>query len=203
MSLTASTMLPLGSKAPSFTLTDTETGKAVSLSEFAGAPALLIIFLCNHCPFVKHLQHRLAALVREYQAKDVAVVGTLVAELTTELAEAQEAIRRADLAIPDFEKRQKAAKATLITQQRRENLAVLEAILPELEEAYRVTAEIQRRVHVAANREQTLASDSSVARVHDGYAMEPSLIPPLDYLGPDLSQQPARVRQFRQLLGKL
>lgn len=83
MSLTASTMLPLGSRAPSFTLTDTETGKAVSLSEFAGAPALLIIFLCNHCPFVKHLQHPLAALVQEYQAKHVAVVGISSNDVTS------------------------------------------------------------------------------------------------------------------------
>ncbi len=83
MSLTASTMMPLGSKAPDFSLTDTATGKLVSLSEFAGAPALMVIFLCNHCPFVKHLQHQMAALVREYQAKEVAVVGISSNDVTS------------------------------------------------------------------------------------------------------------------------
>jgi peroxiredoxin len=71
---TASTMLPLGTPAPDFSLPDVE-GQTVSLSDFAGAPALLVIFMCNHCPFVKHVAARLADLAREYQARGVAVVG--------------------------------------------------------------------------------------------------------------------------------
>ena len=74
MGLTASTMLPLGSKAPDFRLPETG-GKTVALDDFADAPALLVIFLCNHCPYVKHVRHALAALTKEYQAKGVAVVG--------------------------------------------------------------------------------------------------------------------------------
>ena len=71
---TASTMLTLGTKAPGFSLPDTN-GKTVSLSDFSNAPALLVIFMCNHCPFVKHIRSQLAALVKDYQAKGVAVVG--------------------------------------------------------------------------------------------------------------------------------
>ena len=71
---TASTMLALGTKAPDFSLPDTN-GKTVSLSDLADAPAVLVIFMCNHCPFVKHIRTPLAALVKEYQAKGVAVVG--------------------------------------------------------------------------------------------------------------------------------
>jgi peroxiredoxin len=71
---TASTMLPLGTEAPDFSLPDT-AGKTVSLSDFAEAPALLVIFMCNHCPFVKHLAGQLAALAKEYQDRGAAVVG--------------------------------------------------------------------------------------------------------------------------------
>ncbi len=74
MALTPSTMLPLGSKAPGFRLPDTE-GNQVDLKDFAGSPALLVAFICNHCPYVKHVREELAKLAREYQAKGVAVVG--------------------------------------------------------------------------------------------------------------------------------
>jgi len=74
MALTPSTMLALGSKAPDFRLPDTE-GKTVSLADFRDAPALLVIFLCNHCPYVKHVRHELAKLARDYQAKGVGAVG--------------------------------------------------------------------------------------------------------------------------------
>lgn len=71
---TASTMLPLGTKAPDFSLLNVD-GTTVSLSDFRDAPALLVIFMCNHCPFVKHVAPELARLAREYQAQGVAVVG--------------------------------------------------------------------------------------------------------------------------------
>ncbi|MDY7109349.1 MAG: thioredoxin family protein [Planctomycetota bacterium] len=73
MVATPSTMLELGTPAPPFTLPDTE-GRTVSLDDLAGARALLVMFICNHCPFVKHVAPELAALGREYQDKGVAVV---------------------------------------------------------------------------------------------------------------------------------
>jgi peroxiredoxin len=71
---TASTMLPLGTKAPQFTLVNVD-GREVSTADFKGAPALLVIFMCNHCPFVIHVSDELARLAREYQERGVAVVG--------------------------------------------------------------------------------------------------------------------------------
>lgn len=73
MAATPSTMLPLGTKAPIFSLPDT-TGKQVSLQTFSGAPALLVMFICNHCPFVKHLRSALAALGNDYLPQGVAIV---------------------------------------------------------------------------------------------------------------------------------
>jgi peroxiredoxin len=67
-------MLPLGTAAPNFSLPDT-TGKVVSLADFSDAKALLVIFMCNHCPYVKHLAAELAALGREYPERGAAVVG--------------------------------------------------------------------------------------------------------------------------------
>ena len=72
---TPSTMLPLGTPAPDFSLPEPATGKIVSRDDFADAPALLVMFLSNHCPFVKHVRRGLAGLVKEYQAKGVAAVG--------------------------------------------------------------------------------------------------------------------------------
>jgi peroxiredoxin len=74
MAVTPSTMLPLGTIAPDFSLPNVD-GRMVSLSDFQDAPALLVIFMCNHCPFVKHVASALAELAKEYQAKGVAVVG--------------------------------------------------------------------------------------------------------------------------------
>ena len=73
MALTNSTMLPLGSKAPDFSLPDTES-KRVSLADFKNAPALLMMFICNHCPYVQHVAFAVAKLASEYQKKGAAVV---------------------------------------------------------------------------------------------------------------------------------
>jgi peroxiredoxin len=69
-----STMVPLGTHAPDFRLPDT-SGKMVGLSDFAQAPALAIIFMCNHCPYVKHVRAGLAQLARDYQARRVQFIG--------------------------------------------------------------------------------------------------------------------------------
>ncbi|MBV5318963.1 MAG: thioredoxin family protein [Desulfobulbaceae bacterium] len=74
MVLTASTMLELGATAPPFSLPDT-AGAIVTREHFSEAAALLVVFLCNHCPYVKHVQHELAAIGREYAERGVAMVG--------------------------------------------------------------------------------------------------------------------------------
>ena len=74
MVLTPSTMLPLGTAAPDFSLMNID-GKTLSLADLSDASAMLVIFMCNHCPFVKHVADALAALAAEYQAKGVAIVG--------------------------------------------------------------------------------------------------------------------------------
>lgn len=74
MALTPSTMLPLGTPAPDFQLPDTN-GKIVSLADFKDQAALLVIFMCNHCPYVIHIRAGLAQLARDYAAKNVGIVG--------------------------------------------------------------------------------------------------------------------------------
>jgi peroxiredoxin len=73
MAATASTMLPLGTAAPDFHLPDA-TGRLVSRDDFAASPALLVMFLCNHCPYVKHVAEEVVRLSREYQARGVGIV---------------------------------------------------------------------------------------------------------------------------------
>jgi peroxiredoxin len=70
-----STMLPLGTQAPDFKLTDAVSGMKVSRDHFREAPALLVMFLCNHCPYVRHVQKELARIVKEYQGRGLAAVG--------------------------------------------------------------------------------------------------------------------------------
>jgi len=72
MVATASTMLPLGTQAPRFDLPDPH-GKQVSSGQFQGSP-LLVAFICNHCPYVRHIRSEFAAVAKEYQARGVAVV---------------------------------------------------------------------------------------------------------------------------------
>lgn len=74
MALTASTMLPLGTKAPDFDLPEVVSGKATSLSTFAEKKALVVMFICRHCPFVKHIQKELVQLGKDYFTSDLAIV---------------------------------------------------------------------------------------------------------------------------------
>lgn len=71
---TASTMKKLGTPAPDFKLTSVD-GRLVGLDDFRDSPALLVIFMCNHCPFVKHVADGIAQLARDYQPRGVAIVG--------------------------------------------------------------------------------------------------------------------------------
>jgi peroxiredoxin len=71
---TASTMLPLGSKAHNFILTDTRSNQVVSLEDHRSPIATVIMFLSNHCPYVKHIQVKLVELTEEYQKKGIAFI---------------------------------------------------------------------------------------------------------------------------------
>ncbi len=75
MAFTESKMLELGTKAPDFTLTDTVSGKEISLSGLASDKATVVMFLCNHCPYVLHVNQEIVRLAKEYQEKGVAFVG--------------------------------------------------------------------------------------------------------------------------------
>ena len=74
MVLTPSTMVPLGSPAPDFTLKDVVSGRSVSLSTFSGKKALLVMFICRHCPYVQHIKDELSRLDKAYRAKDIALI---------------------------------------------------------------------------------------------------------------------------------
>src|SRR3974377_2376244 len=74
MAATLSTMLELGTLAPDFSLRDVATGKTICRDDFGGKDALLVIFLCAHCPYVVHVRPELARLGRDYAAQSVAIV---------------------------------------------------------------------------------------------------------------------------------
>ena len=74
MALTPSTMLALGTKAPDFDLPDAVSGKRMSLATFSGKQALLVMFICQHCPYVQHIKDELAKLGRDYAGKDAGIV---------------------------------------------------------------------------------------------------------------------------------
>lgn len=74
MVATNSTMLPLGTQALAFKLPDTH-GKKISLSDFQDVRALVVVFMCNHCPYVKHISSGLAQFARDYLPRGVAMVG--------------------------------------------------------------------------------------------------------------------------------
>ncbi len=74
MALTPSTMRALGTPAPVFSLPDVVTAKTVSLGDFGGKKALLVMFVCRHCPYVQHIKHELARLGKDYAAKDIGLV---------------------------------------------------------------------------------------------------------------------------------
>lgn len=74
MAQTPSNMMPLGTQAPEFTLPDAVSGRSLSLQELKGENATVIMFICNHCPFVKHIESELVKLGQVYPAKGVGIV---------------------------------------------------------------------------------------------------------------------------------
>jgi peroxiredoxin len=74
MAAVPSTMLELGTEAPNFRLRDAVSGRTFARDDFRDAPALLVMFISNHCPYVKHVRHELARIGHEYGARGVAIV---------------------------------------------------------------------------------------------------------------------------------
>jgi peroxiredoxin len=71
----ASVMLPLGTRAPAFALPDVVSGRTYSLDSFADKTALLVMFLCQHCPYVQHIQHGIAKLGQDYRDTGLGIIG--------------------------------------------------------------------------------------------------------------------------------
>lgn len=74
MALTRSTMLPVGTKAPDFSLTDVVSDRNISLETFKDKKALLVMFICRHCPYVQHVKYEIAKIGRDYKDKSVGIV---------------------------------------------------------------------------------------------------------------------------------
>ncbi len=74
MAYTESHMLPLGTKAPEFTLPDVVSGRMVQLKDVTGAPATVVMFLCNHCPYVLYVNEEIVRVATEFQARGVAFI---------------------------------------------------------------------------------------------------------------------------------
>lgn len=74
MAATASNMLPLGSVAPDFRLPDTVSGREYALQDLKGEQGTLILFICNHCPYVLHIKQQLIAIARQYAAPGIATI---------------------------------------------------------------------------------------------------------------------------------
>lgn len=83
MALTPSSMLELGTKAPDFNLPDTVSGKVLSLNELKSDIATVVVFICNHCPFVHHVNDKLVEIAHIYQAKGVRFVAISSNDVTT------------------------------------------------------------------------------------------------------------------------
>lgn len=94
MARTPSTMVALGSRAPDFSLTDVRDGRTVTRDDASGPAGLLVIFLCNHCPYVKHVRSALAAFARDYAPRGLGVVGISSNDVSAYPADAPDLMRR-------------------------------------------------------------------------------------------------------------
>jgi peroxiredoxin len=94
MALTESTMLSLGTTAPDFALTDVVTGKTARRDGFRGQKALLVIFICAHCPYVKHVEKGLAALSKDYASQPLSIVAISSNDATTHPADSPAGLKQ-------------------------------------------------------------------------------------------------------------
>ena len=92
MALTASTMLALGTLAPAFHLSDVTTGRTISLESFPDRKALLVMFICRHCPYVKFVEHELARIGHDY-ARHVGIVAISSNDVETHPEDSPDSLR--------------------------------------------------------------------------------------------------------------
>lgn len=93
MALTPSTMLALGTPAPTFALPDVVSGNTITLETFAGQKGLLVMFICRHCPFVKHVQEELANLGRDYANQNLGILAISANNIETHPEDAPEKLK--------------------------------------------------------------------------------------------------------------
>jgi peroxiredoxin len=92
MAATASTMLPLGTRAPDFDLPDVTTQRHVTLSDVKKPKGVLVMFICAHCPFVKHIEQGLSRLGHDYASSDIGIVAISSNDATSHPADAPKAL---------------------------------------------------------------------------------------------------------------
>jgi len=94
MTLTPSIMLPLGTEAPDFHLKDVVSGSEFSLATFAGKRALLVMFICRHCPFVKHIKKELAQIGKDYKEKNIGIIAISANDITEYPEDAPDSLKQ-------------------------------------------------------------------------------------------------------------
>ena len=94
MAQTASTMLALGTVAPDFGLTDVVSGNTIRRDDFRGRKALLVMFICAHCPFVKHIEKELAKIGKDYAAQSIGIVAISSNDATTHPADSPAGLKQ-------------------------------------------------------------------------------------------------------------
>jgi peroxiredoxin len=94
MALTESTMLELGTIAPNFALTDAVSGKTVRRDDFRGKQGLLVLFICTHCPYVKHIEKSLGKLSADYEGKPLGIVAISSNDVTTHPADSPAGLKK-------------------------------------------------------------------------------------------------------------
>jgi peroxiredoxin len=94
MALTESTMRELGTVAPDFALTDVVTGKTIRRDDFRGKQGLLVMFICAHCPYVKHIEKSLGKLGADYAGKSIGIVAISSNDVTTHPADSPAGLKQ-------------------------------------------------------------------------------------------------------------
>ncbi|MEM1309102.1 MAG: thioredoxin family protein [Cyanobacteria bacterium P01_H01_bin.153] len=93
MVMVSSTMLELGTSAPEFALPDVVSGNTITLDTFADKPVLVVMFICEHCPFVKHVQDELAKLGQDYVPRNVGILAVSANSVQTHPQDAPEHLK--------------------------------------------------------------------------------------------------------------